>query len=196
MKFIATLDTYLQRMIRWCLDKISIILTIVLAIFFIAMIFISPFEYEEGLFDVDGFEIFSMTIFLLLTWRFFKKSHLAGLTKWKALKSYSLVLSLNLLISLASLGGIVLTELEKLGTITSSYFESNHDIDTFIWFIFTTIMLYAFAPLPQKTFSKNINDSESKASNRNTQTEQTEQTEQKDADFDPWGENTKKGNAQ
>ena len=191
MRFLAILDTYLQRLIHWILQKVGVILSILIAILCIAMFIIGPFEYNEGLFDIDVFEIVSIIVFLGLTWRFFKKGHIAGLTKWKIVKDYCFLLTFTSLISSAVMGIWLYIELDHSGILTSAHFESIDNINTFIDLVFTAIMLYAFSPLPLKTVIKNTGNSEkskSEASNN------TDNSAPKDADFNPWQEKTENGN--
>ena len=189
MGFIGTLDTCLQQTIQWLLKKIGVILSIIIAILCIAMFIVGPFEYDEGLFDIDIFEIVSTIVFLGLTYRFFKKGRIAGLTKWKIVKDYSFLLTSTLLIFLSITGLWLYIELEDSGTLSVAYVKSIDDISTFFDLTFTVVMLYVFSPLSPRTVVKKTIKSETSKSEASSN---TNNSDPKDADFDPLQENTEK----
>ncbi|MCD9540608.1 hypothetical protein GLP22_05200 [Photobacterium carnosum] len=154
MRFITIADTYLQRIIHWCLKKVATIFSILIALSFIALFFTEPFEYDDGLFDIDKFEILSIVLFVILTWRFFKKARISELKIWYSIKRYALILTLNTLIPLAIIGFILIIKLDQTGTLTMSFLDDINDISLFIWFISIFISIYSFSPIPEITIIK------------------------------------------
>ncbi|SMY33218.1 hypothetical protein [Photobacterium andalusiense] len=170
MRFITIADTYLQQIIHWCLKKVATIFSILIALSFIALFFTEPFEYDDGLFDVDRFEIISIILFVILTWRFFKKATVYEFKTWYSIKRYSLILTLNTLISLAIMGGILIIKLDQTGTLTMSFLDEINDISLFFWFISIFITIYSFTPLPKTTITachKKSNTQDKKSSIEN-----------------------------
>ena len=153
MRYITIADTYLQRIIHWCLKKVATIFSILIALSFIALFFTEPFEYDDGLFDVDRFEIISIILFVILTWRFFKKAKVYEFKIWYSIKRYALILTLNTLISLAIMGFILIIKLDQTGTLTMSFLDEINDISLFFWFISIFITIYSFTPLPKVTIT-------------------------------------------
>ncbi|MEC6822912.1 hypothetical protein VXS02_05630 [Photobacterium piscicola] len=153
MKFITIADTYLQRIIHWCLKKTATIFCILIALSFIALFFTEPFEYDDGLFDVDRFEIISIILFVILTCRFFKKAKVYEFKIWYSIKRYALILTLNTLIPLAIMGFILIIKLDQTGTLTMSFLDKINDISLFLWFISIFITIYSLTPLPKTTIT-------------------------------------------
>ncbi|OBU32035.1 hypothetical protein [Photobacterium kishitanii] len=153
MRFITIADTYLQRIIHWCLKKVATIFSILTALSFITLFFTEPFEYDDGLFDVDRFEIISIILFVILTWRFFKKAKVYEFKIWYSIKRYALILTLNTLISLAIMGFILIIKLDQAGTLTMSFLDKINDISLFFWFISIFITIYSFTPIPKTTIT-------------------------------------------
>ena len=174
MRYITIADTYLQRIIHWCLKKVATIFSILIALSFIALFF-EPFEYDDGLFDVDRFEIISIILFVILTWRFFKKAKVYKFKIWYSIKRYALILTLNTLISLAIMGFILIIKLDQTGTLTMSFLDEINDISLFFWFISIFITIYSFTPLPKTTITachkkSNTQDKKSPIENTNITT--------------------------
>ncbi|PSU62315.1 hypothetical protein, partial [Photobacterium phosphoreum] len=111
------------------------IFSILIALSFIALFFTEPFEYDDGLFDVDRFEIISIILFVILTWRFFKKAKVYEFKICYSIKRYDLILTLNTLISLAIMGFILIIKLDQTGTLTMSFLDEINDNSLFFWFI-------------------------------------------------------------
>ena len=175
MRYITIADTYLQRIIHWCLKKVATIFSILIALSFIALFFTEPFEYDDGLFDVDRFEIISIILFVILTWRFFKKAKVYEFKIWYSIKRYALILTLNTLISLAIMGFILIIKLDQTGTLTMSFLDKINDISLFFWFISIFITIYSFTPLPKTTITachkkSNTQDKKSPIENTNITT--------------------------
>ncbi|PSV15958.1 hypothetical protein [Photobacterium kishitanii] len=124
--------------------------SILIALSFIALFFTEPFEYDDGLFDIDRFEIISMILFVIFTWRFFKKAKISELKIWYSIKRYALILTLNTLISFAIIGLVLIINLDQTGTLKMSFLDEINDISLFAWYISIFITIYSFTPTPKK----------------------------------------------
>ncbi|WP_318520224.1 hypothetical protein [Photobacterium leiognathi] len=154
MRLITKTDIFLQKTLNIILNFTKNITCILLSIALIILSLINTFEYQEGLYDIDIFEVLYSITFLIITWRFFKRGNVLKYSKWDTLKKYTTILTQLILIAFSIMGITILITLDKKGVFYLSNFEKVDNIIIFVYSIFSITILYAFSPLPKKDIKK------------------------------------------
>ncbi|KPA52019.1 hypothetical protein VT25_18280 [Photobacterium leiognathi subsp. mandapamensis] len=154
MRLITKTDLFLQKTLNIIFNFTKNITCILLSIALIIFSLINTFEYQEGLYDIDIFEVLYSITFLIITWRFFNRGNVFKYSKWDTFKKYTTILSQLILIPFSIMGIIILITLDKKGVFYLSDFDKVDNIIIFIYSIFSITMIYTFSPLAKKDIKK------------------------------------------